>query len=333
MKIEHIHWAALDQWWVVAILSALSIALIGYRLLRIHYALKLLNRTVAGKRFLKHASVPKYILKSLFLGIGLISLLIVLLRPQWDKKQEIVMQEGRDLFIALDISRSMLAQDIKPSRLEFAKKKIKELVNALSTERVGLILFSSTSFISCPLTRDYDAFFMFLNQIDVESISSGTTTLDAPISQAVRAFSDSSRKSKLLVIVTDGEDFSPTLASTKDNARSLGLTVFALGIGTTQGAPIPLYDVYGNPKGHQKDKEGSIVISKLNEPLLQSLTADLGGAYIHAVFDDKDIAQLINHLTAFEKERFEDRMIEHYQEQYPWFLLISFIALLMEWIL
>ena len=174
---------------------------------------------------------------------------------------------------------------------------------------------------------------MFLNQIDVESISSGTTALDAPIGLAIRSFSERSGKSKLLVIVTDGEDFSPTLASTKDSARSLGLTVFALGIGTAQGAPIPLYDVYGNPKGHQKDKEGSIVISKLNEPLLQSLTADLGGAYIHAALDNKDIAQLINHLTAFEKERFEDRMIEHYQEQYPWFLLISFIALLMEWIL
>lgn len=334
MNISFIHWAAADQLWLVALLIAVAAALTLWHLWKTRASVALLNKLISGKRFLFNASAASYLVKAILWMIGFIFLALVLLRPQWDKKEEKVNQQGRDLFIALDISRSMLAKDTPPSRLECAKKKIKALVNTLSCERVGLILFSGSSFISCPLTRDYSAFFMFLDQIDVESISSGTTAIDSAIIQAVQAFQSSARKHKLLVIVTDGENFSPTLAVTKERAREMGLTLFALGAGTTEGAPIPLYDAHGIAQGHQKDKDGTIVISKLNEPLLSGLTQELNGVYLRmSSTDDKDIKELNARLAHFEKEQIDQRTIEHYQEQYPWFIIISFIAFALEWIL
>ena len=333
-KELEIHWGSAHLWWVVVVLSIMAGGLSLYRLWCIRKNLRILNKSVHNRSFLKHASWASYCIKILLWNIAFVFLAVTLLHPQWDNIEEKVPQEGRDLFIALDISRSMLAQDVKPSRLEYAKAKIRGLVNALSCERVGLILFSGSSFISCPLTKDYGAFFMFLNQIDVESISSGTTALDAAMTQAMQAFEQGPpRKNKLLVMVTDGEDFSPTMAATKEKARALGLTIFALGIGTSQGAPIPLYDEFGSPHGHQKDSKGAIVISKLNDDMLNRLTADLHGKYIQATSDDRDIKELVNQLAVFEKEKFEDRSVEHYQEQYPWFLAVTFSALLLEWLL
>ena len=214
-----------------------------------------------------HAASPgRSLFKIVLMIIGCCGLFLALLQPQWDKKEEMVEQRGRDLFIGLDISRSMLAQDIVPNRLAFAKEKIKKLVKKLSCERVGLILFSGSTFVQCPLTSDYGAFYLFLNQIDAESISSGTTAIDAAIAQAIEAFNrGADRKHKLLILFTDGEDFSSNLTKIKQDAIGAGMHIFTLGVGTTDGAPIPLFDARGNQQGHQLDKKGKVVITRLNE--------------------------------------------------------------------
>lgn len=334
MNTFGIHWAALSYLPIVGLLLSIAILAKLYWVWSVKNVIAILTRSRLGRQFLHNASLIRYIGKAILWVIGFTALTLALLRPQWDKKEEIIAQEGRDLFIALDISRSMLAQDMEPNRLAFAKQKIKRLVKTLSCERVGLILFSGSSFISCPLTADYGAFFMFLDQIDVETISSGTTALDKALDQALQAFQHMpQRKHKLVVICTDGEDFSLSLESVKNRAHDQGLTVCALGIGTEHGAPIPVYDQAGTPRGHQKDKEGNVVISTLNAPLLQSLSKDLGGLYIYATPDDIDIKTLIAYVQRFDKERLEDKKISTFQEQYPWFVLISFIALLLEWLL
>ncbi len=244
------------------------------------------------------------------------------------------MQESRDLFIALDISRSMLAQDMIPNRLEFAKKKIKALVNSLAAERIGLILFSGSSFIQCPLTKDKAAFFMFLDHIDTSTIASGSTALDQAIAQALHAFqTDNARKNKLLVIFTDGEDFSDNLNDLKKQAREQGLTIFTVGIGTQTGAPIPMVDHNGKSIGHLRDKSGSVVISRLDDTVLQKLAQDVGGTYIQSTTNASDLTQLITLLEKFEKEKDQDLKISQYDQQYPLFLLLSFILLAIEWVL
>lgn len=293
-----------------------------------------LGKRVEGKRFLHNTSVTRVSIKSIVWFLAFFFIAITLWHPGWNTKDETVVQEGRDLFIALDISRSMLAQDIKPSRLKFAQQKIKSLVNKLPSERVGLILFSGSSFVQCPLTRDRAAFNMYLDQIDVDTIASGTTALDQALHQALGAFKQTThQKSKLLVLFTDGEDFSDNLASYKQEAHAQGLTIFTVGIGTEQGAPIPLYDSNGTQSGHLKDRNGTIVITKLNEEILRSLASEMGGIYLRPSSDDHDLDRLIDLVQKKEREIFEERTMAQREEQYPWFLLVSFILLAIEWLL
>ncbi|KKP35673.1 MAG: von Willebrand factor type A [candidate division TM6 bacterium GW2011_GWF2_32_72] len=287
------------------------------------------------KKFLIGFSKTKALAKFIFNLVGFIFLFVALLSPQWGENEENVEQEGRDLFIALDVSRSMLAKDLKPDRLEFAKQKIKRLLEMLSAERVGLILFSGSTFIQCPLTTDYSSFFMYLDQIDAETISSGTTALDAAIKKALEAFKKSSneRKNKLLVLFTDGEDFSSNLRGVKQEAIDQGMTIFAVGVGTPEGAPVPILDKEGNQVGNEQDSNGRVVISRLNEGILSNLAKDSGGIYIRAIQNDSDLSKIVKGVSKFEKERFENKKVKKLQEQYPWFVMVSFVCFLIEWLL
>ena len=243
-------------------------------------------------------------------------------------------QQGRDVFIALDISRSMLATDCVPNRLACAKQKIKSLLSYLSCERVGLILFSGAAFVQCPLTKDYGSFFTFLDQVDVETISSGSTNISAAIIEALRAFEAiDKKKNKLLVLFTDGEDFSSQLGSVKERAREQSLHIFAIGVGTTQGAPVPLINDQGKQNGHQKDEKGNVVISRLNESLLKNLAADVGGKYISLATDNSDIEQLVRTITSYEKEQLDEIKMNQLHDWYHYFVALGLMALLLEWLL
>ncbi len=286
------------------------------------------------KLLFSHNLRTRSLIKLILMCMGLTALFLTLLHPQWGKKEENIVQEGRDLFIALDISRSMLAQDIKPNRLTCAKQKIKRLTELLDCERVGLLLFSGSSFVQCPLTHDYGAFHMFLDTVDAETISSGTTALDQAINKVVTIFgSMPAKKNKLLVIFTDGEDFSSNLADIKQKAQAIGLHIFTIGVGTAQGAPIPLFDERGKQQGVQHDAKGAIVISRMNEGILKTLSRDTGAQYIKSTPNNTDIERLVEIVHAYEKEKLEDKKFERSEEQYPWFLCMSFICFILEWIL
>ena len=177
-----IHWAGLDRV-ILFPIFVLFILLFVKNYFRIKKASGLLVHADNRKKLFKFFSLPKQLLKTLFSSIALIVVFLALLQPQWTKREQQVAQEGRDLFIVLDISRSMLAQDMKPSRLEFAKLKIRNLLSRISFDRIGLILFSGTAFVQCPLTADHPAFLMFLDHVDVEAISSGTTALDKALTK------------------------------------------------------------------------------------------------------------------------------------------------------
>ena len=328
-----IQWTA-PQNSIFFIVYGIALLVLIYRLKRSSMVIAILGRTINGHRFLYNTSVLRIGIKSMLWALSVLCLFLTLLHPSWNKKEHTVVQEGRDVFIALDISRSMLAQDISPNRLDFAKAKISSLIKALNSERIGLILFAGSSFIQCPLTRDRAAFLLYLNQIDVDTIASGTTALDQAIAQAINAFKMSgTQKSKLLVVFTDGEDFSSSLETLKKEALDQGITIFTVGVGTAQGAPIPLFDQSGKQSGHLRDKKGTVVISALNQGILQTLAHDVGGIYIHATHDTKDLNTLISLVQKKEKEKIEERKISHFEEQYPWFLMVSFLLLAIEWLL
>jgi Ca-activated chloride channel family protein len=306
----------------------------------VHWALSLkkVQRLLCSQKHLKQLltnfSLRKAYIKTALLLACLISLFIALLRPQWGEKENTVIQEGRDIVILLDVSRSMLAQDLKPNRLEFAKTKIKNVLESLSFERVGLIIFSANAYVQCPLTADHGALLMFLENVDAESISAGTTALDTALLKAIDVFNESKgRKNKLVLLLSDGEDFSQNLENAKKWIQDLGLSIFALGIGTPQGAPVPIIDASGAIKGSEVDAQGKPVLTRLNETLLASISKELGGSYMRAEYDDNDIASIKNYLHAFEKEKFDETKITSKEERYPLFLGFSFLCLLLEWIL
>jgi len=315
-------------------LLVIATAIIVYRIIRSKRAVKTLSSGAWGKKFLLHFSSGRLYIKAFLSIIGTGFLLITLLHPQWNKKEQIVAQKGRDLFIALDVSRSMLAADCAPNRLECAKAKIKKLVQSLSCERVGLLLFSGTAFIQCPLTSDYGAFFTFLDAVDVETIASGTTALDQVIKKVLEAYgSMEARKTKLLAIFTDGEDFSSNLQQIKQQAQDQKLHIFTVGVGTTQGAPIPQLNEHGKQIGHIKDKKGSVVISHLNEGILYNVSESSGGTYVPISSDDSDVKKIVRQVSSFEKEQLEDKKFATIDEQYPYFLFVSFICFILEWFL
>jgi Ca-activated chloride channel homolog len=331
--LHAIHWAMPSNSIYLWLYAAIILILV-YKLYRLSMLVQLLKRAPHGYRFLHNISYSRIYLKGFLWAVAVFIIFLTLLHPGWGKKEQIVTQEGRDLFIALDISASMLAQDVTPNRLTAAKNKIKALVSGLKSERVGLILFAGSSFIQCPLTRDKNAFNMYLDQVDADTISSGTTAIEKPIQEAIQAFKESgTQKNKLLVIFTDGEDFSANLSALKQEAQKEGLTIFTIGIGTEQGAPIPLFDPHGKPVGHLKDKKDTVVITRLNQALLQQVAQSVGGLYIHAQTTDNDLTALITLIEQKEKEKNEDKKFDNIPEQYPWFLLVSFILLAVEWLL
>lgn len=329
-----IHWARSDLLFVLFAAVVVASLLRIYHLRKTTAVVDLLASAEQQKKLLIGYSYPINILKALLFVVAICCLCLALMRPQWDEVESPVTYQGRDLLIALDISRSMLAQDLKPDRLQYAKEKIHQLIKRLKSERVGLMLFSGSTFLQCPLTEDKSAFLMFLDAIDAETISSGTTAVDEAIKEAIAVFEKMpDRKSKLLLIFTDGEDFSSNLASIKKRAAAIGLHIITVGVGTQEGAPIPLYDIHGNQTGHQLDAKNNVVISRMNEGILHRLSEDTGGLFVPISSDDSDIKQIKRFITSFEKERLNDRQVKRYQEQYQWPLLISFICLVIEWLL
>lgn len=327
-------WGAWHYVWYVSILVIVGLCALCYRF----YYTKLLKdqlQSNSSDTVLHNFSWFKKGLQYCLLvsAIGLLSL--AALRPQWGVDTQKIAQKGRDLFIALDISRSMLVQDCEPSRLACAKQKIHELVRLLQSERVGLILFSGSAFVQCPLTTDYAAFNLFLDSVDVETISSGSTSIEKALLAALDVYRVMpNKKHKLLVLFTDGEDFSRGLAQVKEQARNQGLHIFTVGVGTVQGAPIPLFDTQGNQIGHQKDKRDKIIISRLNADVLQELADEVGGTYTQLTLDNsadmKNIAQMV---SKFEREEFDQASTDHHIDRYWWFILVGFICCVLEWIL
>lgn len=266
-------------------------------------------------------AIYKPYLRFLFTLLAALSLSCALFQPRWGLEEEMVQHEGRDLLVAIDISRSMLAKDYEKSRLELAKDTIKKLVSVLSCERVGLLLFASSAWVQCPLTEDYDAIKNFVDMIDYDSVSSGSTDIAAPIMTALDLYERMpSKKNKILVLVTDGEDLMGNTQVIQQRAHDAGLSLFVIGLGTQEGAPIPCYDEHGTQTGHITHEDGSIVISRLCEESLRSLVGAVGGQYVCYSQNDQYITQLVNAVEQYETELYRETAVNKKRLQYPWFV-------------
>ncbi len=329
---QAIHWVgATRALWLVP----LALIIIIFFWLRLFQYNRFFNRFVARELVqdlvLGYSSWRLWI-KGISMTLATISLVIACMQPQWGEGKKVIDHEGRDIVIALDISRSMLCNDFKPSRLEFAKIKIGSLLQELAAERVGLVLFCGAAMVQCPLTVDHGAFRMMLSHVSVETFGQGATALDKALAVSAQCFEkDNRRHSKLIILVTDGEDYSRNLTQVQAALKDQGIALLALGVATRDGAPVPRINAQGDLIGYEQDNNG-LVISRLNEELLQSMVNELGGCYERARYDDQDITQFVRFIAQRERERFSSRQVTYGKEQYPWFLGGALAMLLLEWI-
>ncbi len=294
---------------------------------------KILNQFAESnllKVLLPDYSRIKNIIKSALVLTAITLLIVAAANPQVGTRMQEVKQSGIDVYILLDVSQSMLAEDIKPNRLEKAKFQISNLIRRLQGDRIGLIIFAGQAFIQFPLTTDYSAAGLFLNAADVNSVPVQGTAIAASIELAVRSFDYSSATQKVIVVITDGEDHEGDLESVIKNAVEKEIKIYAIGLGSPGGAPIPEYNRQGRMAGFKKDREGNTVITKLDEATLQRITALGNGKYYRATNYDDHLQKIYDDLSKLEKTEFGVKKVTDYEDRFYYFLAPALFLLLIE---
>ncbi|MCX7927693.1 MAG: VWA domain-containing protein [Candidatus Omnitrophica bacterium] len=276
---------------------------------------------------------PKLLyVKQIILVSSLVFLVVALMRPQWGFRWQEVKRKGLDIMVAVDVSKSMLAEDIKPSRLERTKLALEDFVKQLSGDRIGLIAFSGTAFVQCPLTVDYNGFLLSVRDLNVNTIPRGGTSLASAIYRAIESFQSGVKKYKVLILITDGEAHEGDTMKAAELAKKEGIKIFCIGIGTPEGELIPLVDEKGN-QVFLKDRTGAVVKTRLDEETLQKIALLTGGSYVRAQSKEFGLDLLYSQrIFQLEKRQLETKMAKQYEERFQIPLLCAWILLALEWL-
>lgn len=253
--------------------------------------------------------------------------ILALARPQWGAKLETVRRHGVDIIIGLDTSYSMNTEDIAPSRLAKAKSEIRTLLDKLKGDRIGIVTFAGSAVVQCPLTLDYGAASLFLDAANTETIPDPGTSLAAAIEIATSAFIAKERKYKVLILFTDGEDLEGQVDSAADKAKDSGVVIYAVGIGTPQGRPIPVRDQKGDIVEYRKDPNGQVVISSLDERSLAEIATRTGGRYFRATTSENEMDTLYDEISKLEKKELESRLYQNFEDQFQYPLALALLCL------
>lgn len=259
--------------------------------------------------------------------VGVTLALFALSRPQWGSEIQIVEQEGLQIMVALDVSQSMLAEDLKPNRLVRAKQEISELMEQLKGDEVGLVLFSGAAFIQFPLTSDYETARVFLQNARPQMISRPGTVIGDAIRTAMSGFDAELSSQRVIIIMTDGEDHETDPIAAAEQAATEDVMIYTIGFGSVEGEPIPEYDAAGNRVGYKEDVAGNLVLSKLDEVGLQQIAVAGKGRYFRAEADGSELFHLTAELDELEKAQLESRFETQKIERYQPFLLFALLAL------
>ena len=270
---------------------------------------------------LQGSVIPKFIIRTLFFAL----IIVALLGPSFGSDTKEVKAVGKDIMIAVDLSQSMNAIDVQPSRLEKVKYELNNIVEKFNSDRIGLIIFSSEAFVQCPLTYDQSALNLFIETLGSQLVPNTGTDFGPALSLALDKLDtdDSSidSKAKIIILISDGEDFGEETASIREEIMDRGIKLFTLGIGTTQGSKIQI------GKGFKKDKSGNDVITKLNRQSLKELAARTEGKYFEINQRQNDVSRLINTINAVEGQLRDSRMVDVSANKYIYFLLAALVLL------
>lgn len=282
------------------------------------------------KRLAPDRSSFKSTLKLILFLLGLSFLVLGLVNPKIGTKLETVKREGVDIVFALDVSKSMLAEDIAPNRLEKGKRIVSEIINQLASDRIGIIAYAGQAYPQLPITTDYGAAKMFLQSMNTDMLSSQGTAIDAAINLASTYYDDSQQTNRVLFIVSDGEDHSESsTAAAVENATQNGIRIFTIGVGEAKGAPIPIKR-NGIVESLKKDNEGEVVITKLNKPILTEIADRGNGEYIDGSNTENAVEYIKEQLDRMDKTEFEAKQFAEYKDQFQWFLAAGFLFLFLD---
>lgn len=264
---------------------------------------------------------------------AIFSLIIALARPQFGSKLEEVKREGIEMIIALDVSRSMLAEDIKPNRLERAKQAITALINRMRDDKIGMIVFAGDAYTQLPITTDYISAKMFLTNISPEMLSRQGTAIASAIDLGVKSFTQDTEAAKVIVIISDGEDHEGDAVESARLAAEKGIKVYAIGMGSQTGAPVPLSRISGDQGGFMKNRQGDVVITRMDPKMLSEIATAGDGEFFGASASNVGLNKLYNDLNKLNKSEIETKVYTEYDDQFHYFVAFALLLLLIDMLL
>ena len=293
---------------------------------------KRVQQSLASSAMLAHIvpdrSIFKGWAKQVLLWVGLAFICLALVNPQIGTELETVKREGVDLVFAIDVSKSMLAEDIAPNRLEKAKRLASELINQLVSDRVGIIAYASSAIPHLPITTDYAAARMFLNSLDTNMISSQGTAISAAMRLAETYFDDENQTNRVVCILSDGEDHGDDALAAASRASQLGITFFTVVVGTEKGTVIPI--TKGNSTSYKKDDKGEVVITKSDFEQMESVAKATDGLFLEGSNTDEVVTSIIDRLKEMDKQEFEAKQFAKFKDQFQWFTGIGLIFIVLD---
>jgi len=291
------------------------------------------QRNFADKALLKklspNTSLFKSVLKIVVLCLAFACLALAMVNPKIGTKLETVKREGVDIVFAIDVSKSMLAEDIAPNRLEKSKQLVTQIINNLASDRIGIIAYAGKAFPQLPITTDYASAKMFLQSMNTDMLSSQGTAINEAINLAKTYFDDEEQTNRVLIIISDGEDHSEQAAAVAEEASEEGIRIFTVGVGDVKGGPIPIKK-NGVVLNYKKDSQGETVITKLNEETLKNIADEANGAYINGRNTNEVVENIREILNAMDKTEFEAKQFADFKDQFQWFLGFGIFFLLLD---
>lgn len=291
------------------------------------------QRKFAQQRLLKKLSpdrsIFKPILKILTLCLAIFFIVIALVNPKIGTKLETVKREGVDVVFAVDVSKSMLAEDIAPNRIEKAKQLVTQIINGLGSDRIGIIAYAGSAYPQLPITTDYSSAKLFLSQMNTDMLSSQGTAIAEAIELAKTYYNDEEQTNRVLFIISDGEDHLGEAASIAEQASQEGIRIFTIGVGDVKGGLIPIKR-NGIVQSYKEDKNGEKVITKLDEQTLKDIAAEANGIYINGKNTADVVSKVKEVLNAMDKKEFEAKQFADFKDRFQWFLGAGILLLFLD---
>ena len=281
------------------------------------------------KKLSPEKSVFKPVLKLIVFLLALTCIIIALVNPKIGTKSETIKREGIDIVFAVDVPKSMLCEDISPSRLEKSKQIVSQIISQLGSDRIGIIAYAGSAFPVLPITTDYSVAKMFLQSMNPSIVSSQGTSLDDAIKLSTTYFDKKDKTKKLLIMISDGEDHSEGAESAAEEANNAGIKIITIGIGTEKGGPIPL-KVNGVVSSFQRDNNNEVVVTKLNPESLKSIAKATKGGYLNGNNTKEVLDYIKNAMDNIEKTEFESEQFTDFNAQFQWFLGFGFFLLIID---